>query len=969
MHTPPARLPVLLLLSLALASVGVGPCTPPGPVDGGTIALAGLTAPGQVFTDTEGVRHILVENDHDLAFLQGWVHARDRFFEMDATRREVSGDLAELIGPSAIGSDTQNRTIGLRRAAERSEAALSAAERAFLQAYADGVNAWLANNPLPPEYTQLELTSARPWDVVDALAIGKAIAASLSLDIDAGVLEKLNEYVEAGDLGGYDGAALLSEDVRRFAPIDPVSTVPDATNGFPFVVKADPLDRTMLAKAARGAHEVREKFSRSRMLRRAMNWRETQTGSNEWGVAGPHASGGRPIIANDPHLSLNWPSTFYEVHLTVENDPDRGPLNASGVGFPGAPGVILGQTEKVTWGATTNPMDVTDLFADTLVVFTPECLAASTTGVCIETDGTLQPVEIELTQYKANRPGDGILDHVTLEPLGLDERLIITVPFRSFGPVVFVEDPDTLLGGGTTTAWVLQFTGFHATREVETFLTWNRAENLADFLDGLDDFDFGSQNWAYADADGNLGYFSSGELPLRVDLEAGFVDGLPPFMLRDGAGGNNWVPDPAHSQGQTIPFAVLPYAEMPQTLNPANGYFVNANNDPAGTTLDNDPLNQMRPGKPSAIYYLSGGYSNGLRAGRINQLVTDQIDAFGKVTPADMRRFQSNTQQRDAELMTPFLLESFDRAAAPGAPAQLAALAADAEIAEAVGRLADWDYSSPTGIPEGYDHHDVDGVRTSTVPAAERDASVAATIYNVWRAKLIKAVINARLSALGLSGVGSGDGLKAVHHLLDQMPFTGVGASGVDFFPEPAALTDAEDRRDHVLLTALRTALDALASNDFQAAFGNSTDQDDYRWGRLHRITLDHRIDPALSVPPQAGFTDLAPGLPGISRDGGYEVVNASGFSAVADGSNEFRFGGGPVRRYVGQPKGAFGPDDGPLINGWNVIPGGSSAIPGDPTYAPQLGKWLTADYHSVEMSLPPAPVQAAVVETFLPSP
>ena len=127
--------------------------------------------------------------------------------------------------------------------------------------------------------------------------------------------------------------------------------------------------------------------------------------------------------------------------------------------------VILGQNEKVTWGATTNPMDVTDLFADTLIVFTPECQAASASGVCIESDGTLHPVEVDLVQYRANRPGDGILDNVTVEPIPLDQRFIFTVPFRSFGPVVFVDDPSVLFTGGTTTAWVLQFTGFHATRE------------------------------------------------------------------------------------------------------------------------------------------------------------------------------------------------------------------------------------------------------------------------------------------------------------------------------------------------------------------------------------------------------------------------------------------------------------------------------------------------------------------------
>jgi penicillin amidase len=954
MTTRPLRpaAPDLLLAALLLATFAS-----PGAARGAspTLPVPGLTADVRVVTDAHGVRHVVAENDFDLARAQGFVHARDRFFQMDLTRREVSGDLAELLGDAFVAGDVQNRTIGLRRAAERSEAILTPRERNFLQAYADGVNAWLASNPLPPEYAQLELTSARPWTVVDTLSIGKGIAASLSLDIDAGLTERLQAYIAAGTANGFDGEKLFFEDVRRSAPIDPASTVPDATSGFPFVAQARRVDRTFVAKAGAGARRVREKLERSRFLAQALDRRDTFVGSNEWGVAGTHAIGRMPIIANDPHLALDAPSTFYENHIVVKNDPETGPLNASGVAFPGAPGVILGQNEQITWGATTNPMDVTDIFLDTLESFQPTCPASvSPSRLCIVSGGQRRPVVFALASYYSNRRGDGIPDNVEMVPLGLGESVILTVPFRSFGPVVDISDPGVISGGGTTTALVLQFTGFHATREVGAFLKWNRARDLGEFLDGLADFDFGSQNWAYADRTGNLAYFASAELPLRADLEAGSVHGLPPFFVRDGSGPANWVPDVARSQGQAIPFAVLPAAEMPHTVNPPNGFFVNANNDPAGTTLDNDPLNQHRPSNPTAIYYLSGSYGEGLRAGRITRLVRGKIDAGERISFEDMQAFQANTQQLDAELMLPFLLQAFDDAAQPGAPPELAALAADSRIAAAIDRLRSWDWSTPTGIPEGFDAHDVKGRRKGGLSKAERRASVAATLYNVWRAKAIRSVIDARLAALGVLSAGAGDALKALHHLLSEAPFDGVGHSGVDFFPSALPLADAEDRRDHALLVALRAALDALASDAFAPAFGNSTNLDDYRWGRLHRVTFDHRSDPLASIPPQAGYADLAPGLPGISRDGGYEVVNASGFSARADSVNGFRFGSGPVRRYVGQP--LWGKNGaGPRISGENVVPGGSSGIPGDPLYAAQLGDWLTADYHVVDMSQDPS--------------
>ena len=930
---------------------------------GDAVEIPCLTGEVEVILDRDGVPHIFAENDHDIFCAEGYVHARDRFFQMDLTRRQVSGDLAEVVGVSALGGDVQNRTIGLRRAAERSFDVLTPNEVALLQAYADGVNAYIANNPLPIEYGLLELTEVRPWDPIDSLVIGKAIAAGLSLDIDIGPTVQLQGFVDAGIAGGFDGQALFFEDVRRSAPMDPASTVPDATGEPPFLAKALKVNRVRLASAAAGAKRVQKKLEQARNITRLMNRRELEIGSNEWGVAGEHTSSGRPIIANDPHLSLNIPSTFYEWHLVVENDPTNGPMNVSGVGFPGAPAVILGQNEHITWGATTNPMDVSDVFQDELHVGQADCLLIGSFA-CIRSEGVFHPVDLEFTQYFANIPNDGIPDNVVPIPLPQEQTLIATVPFRSFGPVLDITDPSVLEPPfGITSALVLQFTGFHATRELSAFSAWNRAQNLGEFVAGLQDFDFGSQNFAYADDQGNLAYFASAENPLRKDLEDGGVTGLPPYFIRDGSGPNNWVPDPLQTQGQAIPYAVLPFAEMPQTVNPENGFFVNANNDPAGVSLDNNPLNQVRPSKPTAIYYLNPSFAIGMRAGRITRLVGDQIEAGKKISYGDMQNFQANTQQLDAELMTPFLLEAFANASDPGAPAELAALVADPSVTEAVGRLSTWDFSTPTGIPEGYDAHDNDGKRTPSVPKKEAEASVAATIYNMWRGQAIRATVDATLASFGL-GVGSGDALKAVYNLLSQDTFTGIGASGVDFFPEPAALTDAEDRRDAVLLSALRSALDLLASNNFAAAFGNSTDQDDYRWGKLHRITFDHPFVDAFNIPPAAGFDNVSPELTGLARDGGYNVVNASGFSARADSLNGFKFGGGPVRRYVGEGGVNWGPVGD--IRGVNVMPGGPSEDASSPEYATQLGTWLTADYHKVRMGREPNQANAISVETFV---
>ncbi len=943
-----------LLLCVGLVGLGVAPCN----LDGGSVEIPGLAAEVSVITDADGVRHLSAQDDFDLARAQGYVHCRDRLFTMDQTRRQIDGTEAELLGPGRLGADIQARVFGLHRAAQRSFDAAPARFQALLQAYADGVNHCIASLPLPPEYAILELTQVRPWTAIDSLKIGKGIAAQLSLDVDTDLTTSFLDYIDAGISHGFDGSLLFSADVFRSAPLDPASTVPDATGSMPFLqASAWKPGGELLAQLRESARRANEDFRASPLYASALNRREGIVGSNEWGVSGSASAGGRPIIANDPHLSLNMPSTFYEWHLVVADDPVEGAMNVNGIGFPGTPGVILGQNERISWGATTNPMDVSDVFSDKLYVFQPPCLALAPPALaCIESPpGTFHRVEIQLgVTYFFNTIGDAVNDNL-MQAMGLpaEATTIGTVPFRSFGPIIDITNPGVLVPPfGVTTALVLQYTGFHATQELQTFAAWNRAGNLAEFQEGLDKFDVGSQNWAYADVDGNLAYFSSAEMPLRTDLENGAVVGLPPFFVRDGlSGANNWVPDPAFSQGQTIPYAILPAAEMPQTVNPENGFFVNANNDPAGTTLDNDPLNQMRTGKPSAIYYLNPGYANGARAGRITRLIQARIDANQKVTRNHMQAFQSNTQQLDAELMVPFLLEAFANASAPAAPAELAALAADPELAGAIGRLAGWDFSTPTGIPEGYDAHDNKGNRTPSVTPGEAAASVAATIYNLWRGHAIVSIVDARLASLGI-GAGSTEALAALHHLLSQQPYTGIAAAGIDWIPDPAALS-AEERRDLALLEALRSALDALASNQFAPAFANSTDQDDYRWGKLHRIVLDHPFAsgsvlgfPGFNVPPQNGYVDLAPGLPGLARDGGYEVVNASGFSARATGLQSFMFGGGPVRRYVGRVMG------GGWIEAFNVIPGGPSGIPGDPGYTTQLDSWLTGDYHGVNMSL-----------------
>jgi penicillin G amidase len=508
----------------------------------------------------------------------------------------------------------------------------------------------------------------------------------------------------------------------------------------------------------------------------------------------------------------------------------------------------------------------------------------------------------------------------------------LVVPRRNNGPLIQLNLPNQ-------SGLSVQYTGFSATHELDTFLIWDDARGLDDFRRGLASFDVGGQNWAYADVHGNIAYFTSAELPLREDLEAGAVYGLPPFLARTGTGGNEWLALRHRQPGQAIPYEILPAAEMPHTVNPRNGFFVNANNDPIGTSLDNDPLNQFRPA--GGIYYLNAGY-DGMRGGRVTELLRRRLAGGGKASLADMRRIQADTVLVDAEFFVPHLLRALADARRSSDPA-LAAFAADPGVTEAVARLKAWDRSTPTGIPEGYDASDVNGHRRAP-SRREVQNSVAATIYAVWRSQFIADVIDARLAALGdLPGPDGQLALTALKHLLETFDQRGgVGASGIDFFPVPG-VASAPDRRDLVILRSLDRALGKLAGPDFAAAFGGSTDQYDYRWGRLHRVTLDHPLGGPFDIPPGGGaFPPPLTGLSGIPTDGGFNTVDASTHDARAADADGFTFGGGPANRFVSRA-------DRTDVYAETSLPGGTSGVPGTPFYVNLLPMWLTNDtYPSV---------------------
>jgi penicillin amidase len=990
-------------------------------------AATGLSSSVKVVYDENGVPTIRARTELDAIFTQGYLHAKDRFFQMDYQRRAFSGTLAELFGPSLLPQDVQLRTLGLRRAAERSLAVQTPESMAWLQAYSDGVNAYLTDgmygsadedsdcsgdssdysssddsysssdlevreNDLPPEYAFLETdgNGIAPWTPLDSLTMAKGLAFNLSFGLeDIDQTFALLAFRGVGDILGFNGLQLYLADLYPIAPFDPTVSILSSTPGtgpeWPDPVAGNApgqihdmmgtpgntpgdeggdddqplpdylLDPNLITLLA----NYREAVADIPMLQRAMEHDHGAQGSNWFVASGALTASGSPMIANDPHLALDTPATFYEAHLQV-----RDGINVTGVTFPGVPGVVQGCNDTICWGSTVNPMDVTDVYQEVLIALGPNPLQPTH---IYRADGPPEPLQFIPQQFLFNAIGDGFPNTLVDAMIPPEQGgVTIIVPRRNNGPIVqVIVDPGPPL---SFTGISVQYVGWSATQELETFRLFARAESTTDFEEALQYFDFGSQNWGYADVNGNIAYYTSGELPIREDLQnPPFVPaGLqPPYFIRDGTHTlkHDWQPLTNPQPNQALGTEILPFAEMPQTVNPIEGYILNANNDPIGTTLDGVPWNEFRMGFNGRLY-LSGGYAPGFRIGRIQQMI-DAALADGPLTEEQFKTIQANNQLLDAEVLLPFLLDAFNNATTSATPA-LIELASDPAIVEAIGRLGAWDLSTPTGIPNGFDPGDT--LPLTPPSQAEIDSSVAATIYSTWRGQTVQRIVDKTLATLPIPldayAPGSSQAMVAVRRLLEAYPVTGgVGQSLLNFFNEPGGGAGFFDRRDLVLLRSLRNALDLLASDEFAPAFANSTEQDDYRWGKLHRLVLDHVLGGPLSIPPPGSPGNVAPDLPGFARAGGMGAVDASSHSARSDGLHEFMFGSGPNRRLV-----ATMTPQGP--EAVEVIPGGQSGIPGDPLQVDQLlNLWLINDFHPLPLSTGDVFDNAVSCETFVKTP
>jgi penicillin amidase len=638
----------------------------------GSTAIAGLTAPVTITRDAQNVPSIHAAALDDLLFTQGYITASDRLFQMDALRRHGAGELAEILGPSLLPHDREQRTLQLRAAADRAVAALPPDQLHQLQAYARGVNAFIdshdgqaahngpsGSNTLPIEFHILRYTPA-PWQPRDSLLIAIIMAQDLATDFPS----KLNR----GALAAHLPANLLPDlyPVGSWRDHPPTQDTPNLTTPSTPVLQI-PLDSTQSSVLPQDLQRLFTDL-------RANECNGCRNGSNNWAVAGAHTATGAPLLSNDMHLSLTAPDIWYEAVLHADGPT---PLSVEGFTLPGVPFVIVGRNPYVAWGFTNSGADVQDVLVEHL----------RGNGLSTEyqrPDHTWAPVTHHLEHIHVRAGSD-----VTLDVLTTDTTLgTTTIPTPIITPLLPSEHRALAL------AWTI----YDPRTVTSPFLDINSATDAASLVAAFAGFGTVSQNLVYADAH-HIGYHLLGRIPIRgaaiqhPRTEQPFIlpDTTPSEDDQDESGNpsasiphphvilasfspssrHNAVilsgaqrsrrtpkvqtpPTPSAPSTKTLPAApttdytigsplspttvdaldatqawsgYIPYDALPSILDPASGIIATAN---ARIAPDNYP------------YAITLNWADPYRVERIHHLLEAAIASGHPLTPADMLRIQTD---------------------------------------------------------------------------------------------------------------------------------------------------------------------------------------------------------------------------------------------------------------------------------------------------------------------------------------
>ena len=601
----------------------------------GSIEVDGLQSEVTVHRDSHGIPTLTAETSEDLFRAQGFVHAQDRFWEMDFRRHMTSGRLSELFGEAQVETDSFLRTLGWHRVAQEEVDALPEEVLGYYEAYADGVNAYLderQGGALAFEYTVLGLQNPdyepEPWTPTDSVAWLKAMAWDLRTNIEdetsRALLEpdlepdRLTELYPAYPFDEHP--VIMAEDPDGSTPAQADIPAPATAEGPADDADADAADaettdadsaETAPADTAPDSAEPSaasdalasldfDSSALSDLLTRVdslVGGAGEGIGSNSWVVSGEHTETGEPLLANDPHLGASLPSVWSQMQLRCAEVTEECPFAVAGYSFSGLPGIVIGHNQQIAWGFTNLTTDVADLYVERL------------TEDGYERDGETVPFE---TRQETIRVAGG--DDVDLEVRSTGHGPIVSGLTPEFTSIVNTPSDNATAAADDTADEVsgdsalpdgdyavsLRWTALDAGSTAQAIFSLNLAEDFSEFRQAASQFDVPAQSLIYADTEGNIGYQAPGRLPIRGE-------------------GDGWLPQPGWDSAYDWQ-GFIPFEEQPVVYNPDSGYIATANN-----AIVNDDY----------PYFLSRDWDYGHRGARIVELLESRIDA-GDVTAQDM---------------------------------------------------------------------------------------------------------------------------------------------------------------------------------------------------------------------------------------------------------------------------------------------------------------------------------------------
>ena len=573
----------------------------------GTQVIDGLGADVEVTRDARGVPTIVADSPYDLFLAQGYVAAQDRLFEMDYRRHVTAGRLAELVGAdeAAVAADKVIRTMGWRRVAEQEWDLLEQDTRDHLQAYADGVNAYLEDRDpgsIAMEYTVLGLRvpqdAPEAWDPIDSLAWLKAMAWDLRANYDR-ELSRAQTYRFVQDVARVEELFPPYPQDRN----QPIVTAADAASDAFSVASTTDLD---LSDA--GLQDALASADRALAAVPHLVGEGDGVGSNSWVVAGEHTASGKPILANDPHMGISAPGIWSQVGLRCAEVTDACPFDATGFSLAGLPGVVIGHNGQLAWGLTNMGADVTDFFLER--VEDGEALV----------DGERTPLDVR-TETIEVAGGDDVDIEIRSTRHGPIVSDVLELPDVQRAPV-----PDDAPGLRFEVA--LAWTALTPGRTGDAIFAMMTAQDADDVASAATLLEVPAQNIVFATTDGHIGYQAPGRIPVR-----GAVAGPVPS---DGT----W-PRPGWDTRYDWQGWVDP-ATMPRLLDPAEGFVVAANQ--AVTPLGVGP-------------FLAEDTDYGYRSQRVRDLLTERIQSGRTLDVAAVAELQTDQRSPYAQVLVPALLD------------------------------------------------------------------------------------------------------------------------------------------------------------------------------------------------------------------------------------------------------------------------------------------------------------------------